>query len=86
MTREELTRMLCPSFMTSNCENQVDCNYCKEKMNKWLDKYDKQIIKEFVNEVDKYTCTNHAKCKDCDFTYKTCFECFYHTEWLKENK
>lgn len=51
-----------------------------------LAEHDKQIIKEFVNEVDKYICKHHSKCEDCDFTYKTCFECFYHTEWLKENK
>lgn len=55
MTREELTRKICPSFMYSNCENQEDCNYCKGKMNIWLDEYDKQIkaevIDKFLNKV-----------------------------------
>ncbi|MBQ0088216.1 MAG: hypothetical protein KBT27_02650 [Prevotellaceae bacterium] len=51
-----------------------------------LEFHDKQIIKEFVNEADKYIGNYHVKCEDCDFTYKTCFSCFYHTEWLKEQK
>lgn len=51
MTREELIKALCPSFMTSNCENQVDCNYCKEIMNKWLVEHDKQIRENLMDEV-----------------------------------
>lgn len=58
----------------------------RDRLEQFLEEHDKQIIKEFVNEVDKYICTHHAKCEDCDFTYKTCFECFYHNVWLKENK
>ncbi len=39
--------------MTSDCEDQVDCNYCNEKTNKWLEEYDKQIRAEVIEEFHK---------------------------------
>lgn len=56
MTREELTRAICPSFMRSKCGEQVDCNYCNEIMNKWLEEYNKQIRAEVIEE-----CVNNSK-------------------------
>ena len=67
--------------LLDECRNNINSEVVFQEIVK---EHDKQIIKEFVNEVDKYICKYHGKCEDCDFTYKTCFECFYHTEWLKE--
>ena len=69
------------SNLNSECKNYTDSEIRYKEI---VAEHDKQIIKKFVNEVDKYICTHHAKCEDCDFTYKTCFECFYHSVWLKE--
>ena len=87
MTREELTRRICPNFMYSNCENQEDCNYCKGKMNIWLNEYDKQIraeaIDEIYNKIDEGVCDI---CEHKDFEadcFKTCnFEVENAKKWL----
>ena len=88
MTREELTRIICPKSMTSRCEEKLDCNYCKEKMNKWLEEHDKQIINDFVKAFNEFMntsrpCGFYEECYDSPTG--DCIDCFKE-KWLKENK
>ena len=60
MTRDELFNKICP-WGTCDCGDDYDscnCDGCKRIMNEWLDKYDKQIradvIDEFVHEVKEH--------------------------------
>ena len=60
MTRDELLKKICP-WGTCDCGDDYEscnCDGCKRIMNEWLDKYDKQIradvIDEFVHEVKEH--------------------------------
>lgn len=66
MKRELLYKIICPSFMTANCGNQVDCDYCREHLNNWLDKYDKQIKAEVIEECNR-------KLDELERDYKSCY-------------
>ena len=60
MIRDELLKKICP-WGTCDCGDDYEscnCDGCKRIMNEWLDKYDKQIradvIDEFVHEVKEH--------------------------------
>ena len=60
MTRDELLKKICPRG-TCDCGDDYEscnCDGCKRIMNEWLDKYDKQIradaIDDFVHKVKEH--------------------------------
>ena len=46
MTRKLLLQKICPNAYINNCRF-IGCSQCNEKLNKWLDDYDKQIIEQY---------------------------------------
>ena len=61
MTRELLLEYICPGYRAPNCfkgDISFNCNDCNRVLNEMLDKYDKQIradaINEFVHKVKEH--------------------------------
>lgn len=50
MSREELIDKICPECNRYNCNDRC-CEDCDEQLNKWLDEYDKQIIRNYLNKI-----------------------------------
>ena len=46
MTRDELLKRICPNACINDCRF-IGCAQCNEKLNEWLDEYDKQIIEQY---------------------------------------
>ena len=46
MTRELLLKEICPNVYINNCRF-LGCSQCNEKLNEWLDKYDKHVIEQY---------------------------------------
>ena len=61
MTRELLLEYICPGYRAPNCfkgDTSCNCNDCNHILNEMLDKYDKQIradaIDDFVHKVKEH--------------------------------
>src|SRR5574344_2313028 len=46
MTRELLLEQICPNACINNC-SFIGCSQCNEKLNEWLDEYDKHVIEQY---------------------------------------
>lgn len=46
MTRELLLENICPNACINDCRF-IGCSQCNEKLNEFLDKYDKQVIEQY---------------------------------------
>lgn len=46
MTRELLLQYICPNAYINNCRF-IGCSQCNEKLNEWLDEYDKHVIEQY---------------------------------------
>ena len=57
MTRKLLLQKICPNAYINDCRF-IGCSQCNEKLNEWLDEYDKQIradvIEEFVKAIEEH--------------------------------
>ena len=49
MTRKLLLQKICPNACINDCRF-IGCSQCNEKLNEWLDEYDKQIRAEAIND------------------------------------
>ena len=49
MNRDELLNRICPNACINDCRF-IGCTQCNEKLNEWLDEYDKQIRAEAIND------------------------------------
>ena len=49
MNRDDLLNSICPNACINNCRF-IGCTQCNEKLNEWLDEYDKQIRTEAIND------------------------------------
>ena len=61
MTRDELLFSICPGYRAPDCfkgDTSFNCNDCNRVLNEMLDKYDKQIradaIDDFVHKVKEH--------------------------------
>lgn len=50
MSREELIDKICPECNRYSCDDRC-CEDCDKQLNKWLDEYDKQIIRNYLNKI-----------------------------------
>ena len=46
MTRKLLLQKICPNACINDCRF-IGCSQCNEKLNEWLDKYDKHVIEQY---------------------------------------
>ena len=46
MTRKLLLQKICPNACINDCRF-IGCSQCDEKLNEWLDKYDKHVIEQY---------------------------------------
>ena len=46
MTRDDLLKRICPNALINNCRF-IGCSQCNEKLNEWLDEYDKHVIEQY---------------------------------------
>ena len=46
MTRKLLLQKICPNACINDCRF-IGCSQCNEKLNEWLDEYDKQVIEQY---------------------------------------
>ena len=46
MTRKLLLQKICPNTCINDCRF-IGCSQCNEKLNEWLDKYDKHVIEQY---------------------------------------
>lgn len=53
MTREELLSKICPTDTRDDCYIGRDCDKCYEKLNAYLDEYDKHIRKRVINTMQQ---------------------------------
>ena len=49
MNRDDLLNSICPNACINNCRF-IGCTQCNEKLNEWLDEYDKQIRADAIND------------------------------------
>ena len=45
MTRKLLLQKICPNACINDCRF-IGCSQCNEKLNEWLDEYDKHVIEQ----------------------------------------
>jgi hypothetical protein len=46
MTRKLLLQKICPNACINDCRF-IGCSQCNEKLNEWLDEYDKHVIEQY---------------------------------------
>ena len=46
MTRKLLLQKICPNACINDCRF-IGCSQCNEKLNEWLDEYDKNVIEQY---------------------------------------
>ena len=49
MNRDDLLKRICPNACINDCRF-IGCTQCNEKLNEWLDEYDKQIRADAIND------------------------------------
>ena len=53
MSREELIEVICP-YHDDSCGGDQKCEDCDAELNELLDKYNKEVIKEFTEWLKKH--------------------------------
>lgn len=51
MTRKSLLQKICPNACINDCRF-IGCSQCNEKLNKWLDEYDKHVIEQYKTDTN----------------------------------
>lgn len=88
MTRKLLLQKICPNACINDCRF-IGCSQCNEKLNEWLDEYDKHVIEQYKTDTNlkdtiREIHDNVARemyCKGIDDLYKKIEqECGYDTD------